>query len=90
MEIMKNKERIISLVKLALSSFITVLLITLNIWVVSNKMYLFAVLTSFCISLCWTFNVKAIAIGQWYERLVYSFGAMLGTLVGLLLSGVIK
>lgn len=87
---MTNKERVISLVKLASCSFVTVLLITLNIWVVSNKMYLFATITSFCISLCWTFNVKAIAIGQWYERLVYSFGAMLGTIVGLLLSGTIK
>jgi hypothetical protein len=78
------KKRIRNLINLWLSSFSIVFLLTFNIWVVSREMYFMACISSFFIGLLWTFNVKFICDGSWPERIIYCFGSLVGTIVGLL------
>ena len=68
---------------LFVTAWLQVFLVAMNTWQIANGKWVGALIVGFGISLAWTFNIKRIAIGSWPERLVYSFGAMLGTASGL-------
>jgi hypothetical protein len=70
-------------IKIFLSAMIIVMLGTTNIFLISEKMYIYAVLISGFISLCWTSNVKSIAFCNWKERLFYILGGIVGTTISL-------
>jgi hypothetical protein len=71
---------------LALTGFIQVFLVAINVWQISHDHLIGAIIVGFLISLTWTFNVKRIAFGDHLDRLIYSSGAAAGTLCGILLA----
>lgn len=66
-----------------LSGFLQVFLVTATTFFVANGLLPAATVTSFFISLVWTFNVRH-ALGDWPTRLVYCTGAATGTAIGFL------
>jgi uncharacterized membrane protein len=67
-------------------AYIQVMLVVMNTWQVANQKFVGAIIVGFFISLVWTFNVKRVAFGEWKTRLIYCFGASLGTASGLLIT----
>lgn len=69
-----------------LSLFATALLqvsmVSANVVFISQEKILSMAVTGFLISLFWTLNVKKAAFGSWTDRVIYSSGAMAGTIVG--------
>ena len=61
-----------------------VMLVVLNTWQIANGKIAGAMIVGFLISLVWTFNIKAVAFGNWTKRIVYCLGASFGTGTGLL------
>lgn len=70
--------RLAARVQLALSGFSQVIFVAANTIFISKGVVVPMVLTSFAISLIWTFNVKRISIGDWNDRIYYSVGACAG------------
>lgn len=60
-------------------------LVAINIlFLVQGKILGFCI-TSFGISMLWSYNIKRISTGTITERIVYAAGSVLGTLTGYLL-----
>ncbi|MBN2668773.1 MAG: hypothetical protein JXR60_06045 [Bacteroidales bacterium] len=74
---MKKKD-----IKLFVTAFLQVSLVSANIYFVGHHMLLGIAFTGFTISYLWTINVKRIAISNIVDRLTYSFGAMAGSIIG--------
>jgi hypothetical protein len=72
--------------KLFITGFIQVFLVCINTYFIANKFYLGVFICAFLISFVWSFNVTKIAISTLQDRLIYSFGASLGGLIGLIIS----
>jgi hypothetical protein len=64
-------------------AFGIVSLTTANIWLISHKMYIGAIIISSFISIIWTYNVKDLSIANGYDRIAYVCGALLGTILTL-------
>ena len=77
------------LLALFATGYIQVVLVTVNMWQIANGKYLTALPVAFLISFLWTLNVKQVAFGKLFERLIYSSGAMMGCISGMLLSKLI-
>ena len=71
---------------LCLTGFIQVALVAIDTWFISHNALFAAVGISFCISFIWTWNVKRVVFGTNFDRVVYSFGAAMGTMVGLIIA----
>ena len=71
---------------LFVTGYVQVVLITVNTWQITNGKYLSALPVAFAISFLWTLNVRQIAFGKIWERVIYSGGAMAGCMSGMLLS----
>jgi hypothetical protein len=69
--------------KIALTGFLQVLLVSINVVQISQHHYAGAGIVGFLISLMWTYNVRSVAIGGRLDKLVYSAAAMLGTVAGM-------
>jgi hypothetical protein len=52
----------------------------------SRGFYIGVVICGFIISFIWSWNVKKIAFGSTKDRIIYSLGAGLGSLFGLIVS----
>ena len=76
---MKMKNSII----LLWTGFLQVFFVAINTYFISTQNLYGTVLAGFVISLIWSYNVKKIAFGSFYDRLVYAFGAGLGSVTGL-------
>ena len=50
----------------------------------AHSFYIGVIITGFLISFLWTLNVSRIAISTMKERIIYSTGAMAGSILGLL------
>lgn len=72
--------------KLFITAFIQVALVSMNVVFISKGYIIPMVLTGFGISFTWTFNVKKIAFGNNIDRIIYAFGAASGTLAGYFLA----
>ena len=70
--------------------FLQVYLVVLNTYFISKENYLFVGILSFGISYLWTGNIKRISISNNFESVVYSIGATLAGLLGLLTATTIK
>jgi hypothetical protein len=66
-----------------LTGFVQVLFISANIAFIASKSYTGAFLTSFCISLIWSYNVKRISIASKMDVFCYCLGAACGNLIGM-------
>lgn len=71
---------------LFLSGMVQVLLVAINTYQLAHKKWIGCFVIGFLISFVWTFNVKRIAFGKFWERIIYALGAAVGTILGLLLS----
>jgi hypothetical protein len=72
--------------KLFFTAFAQVALVAMNVNFIANGYIIPMLLTGFGISFIWTLNVRKVAFGTLQDRLIYSFGAMVGTGVGYYLS----
>jgi hypothetical protein len=74
---------------LFVTGFIQVFFVAINTFFLAKEMYMGVTVASFMISLIWSFNVKKIAFGSFRDRVIYSLGAMCGSLFGLWISSLI-
>lgn len=75
---------------LFLTGFLQVFFVALNTWFITQRYYTGVLVVSFLISFIWSFNVKKVAFGNNKDRLIYSLGASLGGLTGLLIGNLIN
>lgn len=73
-------------IEIFFTAMLQVTLVALNVICISKSYIFFMLGTSFFLSLTWTFNVKKIAFGTIWDRVIYASGAMCGTGLGFLLS----
>lgn len=71
-----------------LTGFLQVFLVTITTVLVAGGHQNAATVSSFLISLVWTFNVRA-ALGSWLVRITYCLGAATGTNLGFIAGHVI-
>ena len=72
--------------KIFITGFLQVFFVAINTYFITKEYYLGVFIVSFLISFIWSFNVKKVAFGTLKDRLVYSFGAATGGLLGLILA----
>jgi len=73
-------------VKHFLLAYTQVLFVSLNTIFLAQNNPSMVFICAFLISYIWTHNVKKIAFGNEWDKLIYGFGAALGSLSGLLIS----
>lgn len=71
---------------LGLTGFIQVYFVAVNTVFLSRAMYGGVVIAAFLVSFTWSFNVKRVAFGSTADRVIYSLGAMTGSVIGLAMS----
>lgn len=73
--------------KLFSTGFLQVFCVVLNTWLITQRNFIGVFIVGFLISFIWSFNVKKVAFGSMKDRIVYSLGAALGGLIGLIVGG---
>ena len=73
------------MIRLFFTAYLQVLFVSANTYFISQVAWLGIAVCSFGISYLWTLNVRRISAGVTIERIVYSTGAMLGGLTGVLI-----
>lgn len=74
---------------LAITGFTQVYFVANSTYFIANKIYIGAFIVGFLISIIWSYNIKKVAFGTNADRVIYSFGAALGSVAGLLTSSFI-
>lgn len=72
--------------KLFITGFLQVFFVAINTYFIFQEFYIGVFLCGWIISLIWSWNVKRVAFGSFRDRMYYSFGAGVGSLVGLIVS----
>jgi hypothetical protein len=72
--------------KLFITGFTQVFFVAINTFFISKAIYGGVLICGFLISFVWSWNVKKVAFGNMQDRIWYSFGAGVGSLVGLIVS----
>jgi hypothetical protein len=75
--------------KIFFTSFLQVFFVAANTNMIAQKNYAGIIICSFLVSWFWTINVKNISISTKKQRLLYSFGAMIGCITGVVASSLI-
>lgn len=65
------------------TGFLQVALVSAQTYMVARAAFVGVLIVGFLISLVWSVNVKKVAFGGWFDRIVYSSGAGLGAVVGM-------
>jgi hypothetical protein len=68
---------------LIVMGFVQVFFVSVNTYFLAKEIYLGVVIAAFSISFVWSFNVKKVAFGSNSDRILYSLGAMSGSVFGL-------
>ena len=76
-------------IKIFLTAYIQVCLIAIQTVFLARNAVLGVAVAGFLISFVWTFNVRNVAFSGLAEKLIYSSGASLGGVSGLLLTKLI-
>jgi hypothetical protein len=71
------------------TGFVQVFFVVANTYFVAKLFYFGIATASFLISWIWTYNIRRIAAGTITERIVYSTGAMCGSLLSVFISKLI-
>ncbi|MFD2600181.1 hypothetical protein ACFSQ3_14580 [Sphingobacterium corticis] len=71
--------------QLFITGFLQVFFVAINTYFITQRNYIGVLVVSFLISFIWSFNVKKVAFGSISDRLIYSLGASIGGLSGLLI-----
>jgi len=74
--------------KLFITAFLQVGLVSANTYFIAHKFFIGVAIAAFIISFLWSINVKKISISTIKERLIYSSGACIGGLTGVILSSI--
>ena len=74
------------MINLFFSGFIQVGLVSANVYFISHKLWIPLLVTGFLISYIWSHNVKKVVFGSERDRIIYSSGACLGGLTGVIIS----
>lgn len=69
--------------KLSATGFLQVVLVAFNTYMIATGNWIAVPVISFLISFVWSWNIRKIAFGDFWDRVVYSLGAALGGLSGL-------
>lgn len=77
---MKNKLILFS------TAFLQVFFVSISTYFIAKKFYYGVAVAGFMISFIWTFNIKKVAFGKMPDRIAYALGAMVGSVIGLLVS----
>lgn len=72
--------------KLGFTGFLQVVFVSMNTVFIFHKSWIALILTSFCISYLWSGNVKRIAFGDHWDRIVYAVGAAAGCAIGVMVA----
>lgn len=67
---------------LAFTGFLQVVFVSMNTIYITRGAWVAMIVTSFCISFLWSGNVKKIAFGDMWDRVVYAAGASFGCAAG--------
>ena len=73
-----------------ITGYAQVFLVSANTYFISRTTWLGIAVCGFGISYLWTINVRRVTIGTRTEQIIYSSGAMLGGLTGVLMARLIK
>jgi len=73
-----------------ITGYAQVFLVSANTYFISRTTWLGIAVCGFGISYLWTINVRRVTIGSRTEQIIYSTGAMLGGLTGVLMARLIK
>lgn len=68
------------------AAFCQVMFVTMNVYFISSSKVIPMMMTSFIVSLLWTYNVKIVSIGSLADRAYYAAGASAGTGLGFFIS----
>jgi len=58
---------------------------TSNIYLISNKFYVIAIILSSVSALVWTISVRDLNTTNWKDRIAYIIGSVIGTAISLFL-----
>lgn len=72
--------------KLFLTGFLQVFFVIVNTYMVSRESYAGVAACSWIISFLWATNVKKVAFGNNWDKVIYALGASTGAVLGLLIS----
>lgn len=75
--------------KLFITGFLQVFFVAINTWLITQRNFIGVLIVSFLISFIWSFNVKKVAFGSMLDRIIYSIGASIGGISGLLIGGLL-
>ena len=68
--------------RLFFTGFLQVFLVVLNTYFISKDSVLGLTICGFGISFIWSHNVRKVAFGNQMDRIIYSIGAMIGSVAG--------
>ena len=68
---------------LFLTGMAQVFFVAVNTYFLANTLYIGVLVSSFMISMIWSFNVKRVVFGGMSDRITYAVGATVGSLSGL-------
>lgn len=72
--------------KIFFQSFFQIGLVSISTILITKQLYIGVFFVSFLISLLWTFNVSRLSISTNKQKIIYSLGAGLGAVCGVLLT----
>jgi hypothetical protein len=79
----------LSKIKLAVTGIVQVYFVAINTCFLAKEIYLGVAFAAFAISMVWSYNIKKIVFGTISDRIFYSAGATIGSLLGLYTSSFI-
>jgi hypothetical protein len=78
-----KKMKINSKISLFLTGVLQVYFVAINTVFLAKELYIGVLFAAFSISMIWSYNIKKIVFGTMIERVIYSIGATVGSLLGL-------
>jgi hypothetical protein len=75
--------------RLFATAFLQVYFVAIQTVFLANSFYIGVAIFGFLISFVWTFNVQKVVFGNITQKLIYSAGAMIGSVLGLLTTKII-
>jgi hypothetical protein len=72
-----------SKISLFFTGVLQVYFVAINTVFLAKELYIGVLFAAFSISMIWSYNIKKIVFGTFSERIIYSLGATVGSLLGL-------
>jgi hypothetical protein len=85
----KNNQQRNDNIRLFFTGVLQVYFVAINTYFLAKEIYIGVLFAAFAISMIWSYNIKKIAFGTFTERVIYSLGATIGSLLGLYTSSFI-